>query len=125
MSIQDLLNRQNFIELLKTIITNKAHTKENYSIAIDGEWGSGKTWILNEITEQLCEDSTNDYLIFYYNAWENDFYEEPLVAIISVIIEKLNKITKQKSTLEATLNQLIKEVTNDLILVVSGISKKY
>lgn len=124
MATHDLLGRQAFIDLMKKIIANKAIKKENYSIAIDGEWGSGKTWILNEITEQLCEDSTNDYLIFYYNAWENDFYEEPLVAIISVIIEKLNEITKQKSLFEATVNQLLKEVVNDLIIVISGISKE-
>jgi len=33
----------------------------------------------------------NKYLIFHYNAWENDFYDEPLGAILSVVIECLKK----------------------------------
>lgn len=37
-------------------------------ITIDGEWGCGKTWVLNELEKQLAEDLENKYLIFHYNA---------------------------------------------------------
>ena len=81
----DFLSRQPFIELLKNIIANQTANKSGYSVAIDGEWGCGKTWVLQELEAQL----ENPYLIFHYNAWENDFYEEPLVAILSVMIDSL------------------------------------
>lgn len=68
--------------------------------------GCGKTWILTELECQLAEDSEHKYLIFHYNAWENDFYDEPLVAILSVIIEKLNKVTLQKSLYDAAIDEL-------------------
>ena len=45
-------------------------------------------------------------LIFHYNLWGNDFYDEPLVAILSVIIEKLNKVTLQKSLYDAAIDEL-------------------
>lgn len=61
---QDYLSRQPYINLLKSIITNQRNTKSGYSFAIDGDWGSGKTWILNELETQL----DNSYLIFHYNA---------------------------------------------------------
>lgn len=87
----DYLSRQPFIKLLKNIIENQSKNNNGYSIAIDGDWGSGKTWILDALESQLPND---EYLIFHYNAWENDFYEEPLVALLSVMLESLRQIKK-------------------------------
>lgn len=87
----DFLSRQPYLDLLKSIIINQKENQTGYSFAIDGEWGSGKTWILQELEKQLLEEKDNKYLIFHYNAWENDFYDEPLVAILSVMIECLKK----------------------------------
>lgn len=89
----DHLSRQPFINLLKNIIANQSKNKNGCSIAIDGDWGSGKTWILDALESQLSND---EYLIFHYNAWENDFYEEPLVALLSVMLESLRQIKKIK-----------------------------
>ena len=69
----DYLSRQPYLDLLKSIITNQRDNLSGYSFAIDGEWGCGKTWILNELEKQLAEDLENKYLIFHYNAWKNDF----------------------------------------------------
>ncbi len=90
----DYLFRQPYLNLLKSIIANQKNNPTGYSFAIDGEWGSGKTWILREFEKQLLEEPNNKYLIFHYNAWENDFYEEPLVAILSVMIETLEDFRK-------------------------------
>lgn len=121
---QDHLSRKPFIDLLKNIIANQAATKTGYSIAIDGEWGSGKTWVLTELEQQLSQVENNKYLIFHYNAWENDFYEEPLIAILSVMIGKINEITKQKSIYESTVDELLKETGKDLKLLLCGITKE-
>lgn len=56
----DLLSRQPFIKLLKNIIANQSANKSEYSIAIDGEWGCGKTWVLQELEAQL----ENPYLVW-------------------------------------------------------------
>lgn len=95
----DYLSRQPYIDLLKSIIANQHKNTSGYSFAIDGEWGAGKTWILQELEKQLLEEKNNKYLIFHYNAWENDFYDEPLVAILSVMIDALDSFTKAKENL--------------------------
>ena len=118
----DYLSRQPYIDLLKSIITHQQNNSSGYSFAIDGEWGCGKTWVLNELENQLKKE--NKYLIFHYNAWENDFYEEPLVAILSVMIEKLNQITSQKSLYGAVIDELLKQVSEYLLTLVSGIVKE-
>ena len=124
MNTSDLLSRQPYLDLLKSIITNQRDNSFGYSFAIDGEWGCGKTWVLNELEKQLAEDLENKYLIFHYNAWENDFYDEPLVAILSVMIEKLNQITSQKSLYGAVIDELLKQVSEYLLTLVSGIVKE-
>ena len=83
----DYLSRQPYLDLLKSIIANQEDNLTGYSFVIDGEWGSEKTWILQELEKQRLEENDNKYLIFYYNAWKNDFYDEPLVAILSVMID--------------------------------------
>ena len=57
--MSDYLSRQPYIDLLKSIIANQSDNPSGYSFAIDGEWGSGKTWILNELETQL----DNSYFI--------------------------------------------------------------
>jgi hypothetical protein len=120
----DYLSRQPYLDLLKSIIENQKDNQTGYSFAIDGEWGSGKTWILHELEKQLLEEKDNKYLIFHYNAWENDFYDEPLVAILSVMIEKLNQVTSQKSIYDATIDELLNQASADLLTLVSGIIKE-
>lgn len=121
--VADFLSRDKIIDLLKTVIETQSKNSLGYSFAIDGKWGCGKTWLLNELEAQLAEDKECNYLIFHYNAWENDFYEEPLVAILSVMIEKLNEVIKQKSFYESAVEELLKEALNDLNILVCGIIK--
>lgn len=104
--MKDVLLRQPYLNLLKSIIENQRENILGYSFAIDGDWGSGKTWILKELETQL----DNSYLIFHYNAWVNDFYEEPLVAILSVMIENLKtykKSIKEKDSVGKVISSSI------------------
>ena len=117
----DHLSRQPFIDMLKTIVQSQRGNPAEYSLAIDGEWGCGKTWVLDALEEQLSADGRSPYLIFRYNAWENDFYDEPLAAILSVMIERLNGVTKQKSVYESAVDEMIKDVSASLLDLVSGI----
>lgn len=120
----DYLSRQPYLDLLISIIANQKDNQTGYSFAIDGEWGAGKTWILQELEKQHLEKKDNKYLIFHYNAWENDFYDEPLVAILSVMIKKLNKVTSQKSLYEVAIDELLRQASADLLTLVSGIVKE-
>ena len=120
----DFLTRQPYLDFLKSIIANRSNNSSGYYFAIDGEWGCGKTWILTKLECQLEENSDIKYLIFHYNAWKNDFYDEPLVAILSVMIEKLNQVTSQKSLYEAAIDELLRHVSADLLTLVSGIVKE-
>lgn len=89
MSKKDLLQREEYVKLLESLIDNKIQNRKGFSFAIDGSWGCGKSFILGMLEKKL---SNKDYLVIHYNCWDNDFYKEPLIAILSTIIDKLNNI---------------------------------
>jgi hypothetical protein len=55
------------------------------TIAIQGEWGSGRTSMLNQIKYELCETGLNPELdknVPYYGIWINTFqYLSPNTSI--------------------------------------------
>lgn len=90
---EDILNRQPFIDKILSILETLSKDKRGTSFAIDGNWGSGKTFVLEQLEKQLepiqSEKTTNDrYFLFHYNCWQYDYYDEPAVAIISAMLEK-------------------------------------
>ena len=72
----DLLARQD----IATRLTNLVATQEPpLSISLHGRWGTGKTFLLMRWQKTLELDS---YQAIYFNAWEDDFCDDPLLAMI-------------------------------------------
>ena len=101
----DLLDRQEFVDKVINIVEILSEQQKNACFAINGGWGVGKSFVLKMIEEQLSiiqnEDTAGDkYIIFHYNCWQYDYYEEPIVAIVATLLEqiddKINIISKEK-----------------------------
>lgn len=125
--MEDYLTRKPYLDLLKSIIEKQKDSPTGYSFAIDGEWGSGKTWILQELEKQLLKEKDNKYLIFHYNAWENDFYDEPLVAILSVMIDSLDNYSRAEETankINAKLAQTAIKIFKNLAISIANYKLK-
>jgi len=118
-SYVDLLNRDGFISNTIMLIDTLSKGKKNASFAINGKWGVGKSYILDRLEEQL-EDK---YLVFRYNAWENDFYEEPLIAILSSFDEQLNEFNSIENTVKGTLKSVIQNVKKAIFGLIGKVTK--
>lgn len=95
----DILNREEFVDNLLHLMENISNNKTSTCFAINGTWGCGKSFVLDLFEEQLGqiqseETSKEKYFIVRYNSWKYDYYEEPLVAIVSTIISAIEKKTK-------------------------------
>lgn len=79
---KDLLERATNASFLTDYLTGQyaANEKSNFALALDAAWGRGKTYFLNNWKEDL---EGQGYPVVYFNAWANDFSEDPLVALIS------------------------------------------
>lgn len=103
----DILNRECFINRVLELTYKISENKGNMTFAINGEWGCGKTFVLEKIQEKL--EKNKNFLVIPYNCWQYDYYEEPLVAIVAALIDfkdRMNKIPEdtKKELKEIALN---------------------
>lgn len=94
--LEDTIGRDKFIEKAISLINFSNNTKA-WHFAIDGEWGAGKSFVLNMIEDRLQD--REDIVYIKYDAWKNDFYEDPIIAILYTILDS--------ATLDSPLNTII------------------
>lgn len=89
---EDLFELEEFAHRLENFIATEHHYVEgSLVLALTSKYGSGKTTFL-EMWKRLLESeskTTNKLLVISLNAWETDYYGDPLFAIISALVESL------------------------------------
>ena len=83
----DLLNRTKIITDLYNSI-NFCKNKEKFIISITGEWGSGKTTILNIVKEKL--DKEKFIIIDDFDIWKYSNEKSLIYGIVDEILKKIN-----------------------------------
>ena len=117
----DLLDRQEFVDQILTIVEALSDNRKNACFAINGRWGSGKSFVLEMFEEQAQEIGREGqelprYLIFHYNCWEYDYYDEPLVAVVASILDQIDeKVRFLSNDTRTKLMAIIKEVGKGLL----------
>ena len=130
MDLQDKIGREEIVEKICGFVDSLKKDK-HFCLAINGAWGSGKTFVLEMIEEKLSKKQEN--IIIKYDAWENTFYSDPLIAILSCVIDGIEdklylverKEEKIKKTFKASLKTLAKLSTKieKLQVAVNGIKE--
>ena len=62
------------------------------TIALQGEWGSGKTSLMNLLRYNLCEVESAPYYPIWINTWQYSLMKTPSQAIISILEGIINQI---------------------------------
>ena len=130
MALQDKIGRGEIVENICSFVDSLKKDK-HFCLAINGAWGSGKTFVLGLIEEKLS--GKQEYIIIKYDAWENTFYSDPLIAILSCVIDGIEdklylierKEEKVKKTVKASIKTLAKLSTkiDKLQVAVKGIKE--
>ena len=102
---QDLLNNQQYVDMLTEMIQEEAKDDNVETIALVGSWGSGKSSIINAVCEKIRKIKINNRepRIETYNAWKYSKDDFRKAFLIDAEEDK-----KGKEQLE---NELYKEVT--------------
>lgn len=66
---------------------------------LDGSWGTGKTTFLRQLYSDLR--FTHSFPCIYIDAWESDYSNDPLLVIVSELLEQLKRESKQFKAAEA------------------------
>lgn len=131
----NIIGRTQDIKQFMMLLTNMED--DCYSIALNGEWGSGKTFFIKQI--KLLLDAQNPYSIMtdeerkdvlktipsdllipesyttvYYDAWINDNHDDPILSLIyATIRDNQSELTPDK-------NRSLSEVLAALVSALSG-----
>ena len=83
----DVLDRKEVADRLTRIVRGQGAP---FVISVDGRWGTGKTFLLKRWAQDL-QNQDPQWRAIYYNAWEDDFAQDPLLAIIAQLSEHLGE----------------------------------
>jgi len=84
------LGREKYASVLTGVLSTYS---EGFVLAIDGKWGTGKTTFVKMWQQDL---NNNDFKTVYFNAWENDFEDDPLAALMAELKSVSDIKTEQK-----------------------------
>lgn len=80
----DLLNLKSIAETLSDIISK---TKDPFVYSINSPYGTGKTFFLRRLH---CLLEQKQCLVVSYNAWESDFYSDPISALLGELSDQID-----------------------------------
>ena len=120
MALQDKIGREEIVDKICGLVGSLKKDK-NFCLAINGAWGSGKSFVLGLIEEKLSKKQK--YIIIKYDAWENTFYSDPLIAILSCVIDGIEEKLYLVERTEEKVKKAVKTGVNTLAKLSTKIGK--
>lgn len=125
---KDLLNRKSFIEEISCSIIEYFNNNnvDPLTIGLIGEWGSGKSSILNLIENKINDNNDDKIIIVKFNPWIYSsyydlvdlFFDEIITSMINKDSEMINKFDEMKKILLKSIKfqrrHTIKKILNTI-----------
>ncbi len=80
------------------------------TIAIDAEWGAGKSWFVNHWKKQL---ENNKYKVIYLNAFSQDYIDDPFLTISMEIANHLDANEEKIEKLKKGISKVWRSFLSD------------
>lgn len=108
---QDKIDRKEIVNRICLLVDN-LQKDQHFCLALDGEWGSGKSFVLEYIEEELQKHE--EYIVVKYDAWKNSFYQDPLIAILYCILDSVKEYFYYVDTVEEKFKRVAKFLKGSL-----------
>ncbi len=108
----DVLRRREVADRLTKVVEGQ---QAPFVISVDGGWGTGKTFLLKRWQQDL---ENQGWQAIYFNAWADDFSDDPLLAIIGQLSDYFDDGTLKKAALavaNAALGIITKHIAGTAI----------
>lgn len=105
---EDLLGFKVHADLLINVINDA--TVLPVTIGVFGDWGSGKSSVLQIIKSEFDKDEHKDTLCIYFNGWTFEGYDDAKAALLNAILKELQDNKK----LSAEVKEAVKEKAKKL-----------
>ncbi len=87
--LNDKLNREQSAKVLTELFSN---IEGPFVLSLNSPWGTGKTTFIRMLKQYLLN---RGFPAFYFNAWETDYQDNPLIALIGEINSGIDELKKQ------------------------------
>jgi predicted KAP-like P-loop ATPase len=109
---EDLLGFKVHADLLVDVINDESILP--ITIGVFGDWGSGKSSVLQIIKNEFDKETNLDSLCIYFNGWTFEGYDDAKAALLNAILKELEdnkKITAEiKDTIKEKADKLWKSI---------------
>ena len=119
-NVEDIFNRAETIKSLTKLLDSRT---DGVVMSISANWGVGKTSFIKIWEDYLAlnsDDSKSIYDTIYYNAWENDDVEDPMLAILSVLQSKYSSMDRIDEGIKNVTRKIIENAGPMLLRVLSN-----
>jgi len=89
--------------------------KVGATLAIDAEWGAGKSWFVKNWQAQL---EIENFKVIYLDAFANDFLEDPFLLISMEIAKKLESEQGDLSTFKESIGKVYQSILPNLPMLI-------
>ena len=110
---------EGLLENMDKGVSSSVGPKGAYTISLNAEFGNGKTTFLEMFKNFIQDEKSEKYNVLFINAWESDFYKEPVIAILSAFVDWVEEEWKNKN--QDTKQKKIQKEIIDSIKGVIGV----
>lgn len=109
----DVLNRASVAKYLTTYLdklygdsSSDSIYSDSFVLCLNADWGYGKTFLIQKWADDLRDELKHP--VVYFDAWKNDFSEDPLVAFISELEAELEKYKEDLPAVDEAVKSVLK-----------------
>lgn len=88
-----------------------SHSAAPITIALQGEWGSGKTSLINRLYNDLCDDD-KDFIGIKINTWEYSMLATPEETVVKIIAQLVREISASDQKSQNSTLRIFKSIVN-------------
>lgn len=78
------------------------------TIALQGEWGSGKTSLMTRLERALCSGSESKFIGIEINTWEYSMMSSPEVTVYKILSQLVRELTHNSGETKKKVSKLLK-----------------
>ena len=105
---EDLLGFKVHADLLINVINDESVLP--ITIGVFGDWGSGKSSILQIVKEEFDKEDDKDSLCIYFNGWTFEGYDDAKAALLNSILKELEDNKKISEEIKDTIKEKAKKL---------------